>query len=250
MRRILTVLTALALSVIITFGQSQQSGDCDNDLSGDLVGGYPEVVAPAGTTYVIYEDFDTSSIKLWTAVGGVDLIQKPGGATTDSVLEVTVAIGGDIIYQSIDDADEFYASWNFTLNSGHSDWDNNEYTRGSGFLNSTTSARNLFVGVKDDSETKRWYIQYQGDATSYATEIGTVSLDTEYLVEVYLKRSSGSDDGQIFVWVDGDSLYAVSNIDNNEIETGRITMGNQYAGELDAVLIIDNVKVWEPSGLP
>ena len=123
MKRFFPIISVLAFSVFFAFGQSQQRGNYDNGLSGDLVGGYPEVsAASTDTTFIINETFsypDTAVIPGWTGVGNVAIV--------DSVLEVTVAGGGsDYIKITTADKVEYTAEFDFRLASGYTGWDNDE----------------------------------------------------------------------------------------------------------------------------
>jgi hypothetical protein len=193
-------------------------------------------------TSVLSDDFDDNDLTGWTESGGV--------ANTNNRLETTISGGGsDYIQKDVTVVgDEAYMQFTFTLVSGYSNWGNNELSTGSGFRDDAPQYL-LHVGVADDSGTKRLQVSYSTDVASntYVEDDYTFNDDTAYTIKLYVKISSGADDGIYEVFVNDVSAWTVTGQDNDTMVFDHIRVGNAWSNDFDATFYNDDLEVWEPN---
>lgn len=198
-----------------------------------------------GHTY-LDEDFDTGSLAGWSDIGGVALIVKPGGATTDSVLKVTVSGGGtDQIYQTIDDRDEVWLSFDFFLTDADtSGWGSTEIVGISRLAETSGNNGAGYVAIVDINNELKWRVVYyddDGGATTVNSDI-LVETNTWYSLLWHVKKAAaaGADNGIASLKVDGIEVIAVTDWDNEAATYAKFYAG-YTSSPLDAIYYIDNV---------
>ena len=168
-------------------------------------------------------------------------------------LEVTKETGGDdYISISVGDESEYWFDLDYTLKPWYSGWADTEKWRIIEVAGN--SSGRVIISVIDDSGTKKWQVWYEHDTGNATVNLSTGPTDnTKHNLGFYSKRATavGADDGYMQFWVDGDSLWAVADVDNDAGGINAVILGDKGSGvSLVATVHIDNVKFWARSGLP
>jgi len=220
---------------------------------GNLDGWTPAggvAIGARDTTLLVYEDFDTSSIAAWTPSGGIDLIQKPGGAETDSVLQVTVDDGGaDYIYRTITDCAESWYKLNFYLTDADtSGWADGESIWFAEIKYSENNNGRGIIYIWRVAGELKWRIRYYDDEggstySGYSTQ--EVSTDTWYSLIWHIKKATapGANDGICNLQVDEiEDVINIGSWDNDAANYNQLYAGSN-ASPLDCLYYIDVVNL-------
>jgi len=251
MKKILTVLSVLALSALVTIGQSQQSGGYPDSWSGGFAGGFFK----KDTTFIINWNFDTGMPEV-TEVGGVDIIVHPtNSVVTDSVLRLIVSGGGsDYVQVAIPDFNEAWLRINFRISDADtSRWGADQTTTVATIKNASTANGEGRIRVILSTGDLRWRIDYKDDAGASSNTVGStvVVTDTWYSLLWHIKKStaSGADDGISNLKVDGVEIIAVTDWDNPITAYNSLRLGYD-SHDIDCILYIDDVVFFSEEGLP
>jgi len=185
------------------------------------------------------DNFNDNDLTGWDSTTG-------GVANQNGRLEVTVDGSGgsqDYIVEGgdITDRTEYYMSWKryynaiTTINSGHQ-------MQGGGFSGV------LHVGLYNDGGTYKHKVTTYDDSASATntTTSATISTGQWYEICIYWKASTGAgnDDGIAKVWIDGELVHDVSNLDTDTMDVAAVKLGNNYChSEVDMVFYEDDLSV-------
>lgn len=238
MHRVLAIFVALIL--IATSGFAQVRKLPVGGTSGGTLGG----TSPPDTIRILQWPFTYGMPVNVTEVGDV--------AVVDGVLVVTFSVGtSDYIRRTTSDAGEYSYGYTVKISSGYTGWDNDERLD---MLKVGASGSALIFQIIDDNGTKHWRIYYTDDIATPSTEL-TIGLSDDTWYDIYIRRKKssavGADDGELKVYVDGDSVFAAVGIDDDARDFSGLDVGataGPSGGEIQ--LLYDNIRVWTPEGLP
>lgn len=201
---------------------------------------YTETWSAGETTpELLSDDFDDEDISDWS---GVD----PGLTAENGYVECAVDgvnTAPKMEKQLASDQDEVWARFTLRVTS-HSSSDGN-FCQGMGLWGLGFEKLPL-IGFSNDAGTLRWLFTYNQDSGQDTLEVGTVQLDTTYVVKMRFLRSSGpgNDDGRVQAWVDDVLLLDATGLDNDTRQVRYMLVGNNFrSGGMDITFRIDDVWV-------
>lgn len=173
-------------------------------------------------------------------------------------LEVTVSGGGsDYILQSISDWDEITFSFDAHItDTDTSGWADGEYIMPACMRQASGNGGLLQLRAVLSSGALEWRTIYYNDAAAFqatVTSTATITTNTWYSLVVHLKKETapGAGDGICNLKVDDTAdVIDITNWENEAAVYAEVLFGNVHASTLDAILYVDNVKLWTPEGLP
>ncbi len=200
----------------------------------------------------------------WEDSGGSDITDggKWSGSTTGGGASITVQSTqvhhGTYAAEATRSAAESWAVVYKELDSGQSILYHRAYVR----FTATPASGNFeqIMGIMDlgmtyhlatcelynDSGTVKWRLHYFLDASAdnYAlSSTPTISTDQWYCIELYFKQSSGSDDGEVKLYVDGTERISQTNLDNDSQSAQNSYCGIYSSATLDFTCYYDCVVV-------
>jgi hypothetical protein len=220
-----------------------ESGDTPIISGSEIISG----VWSTSKISVSSDNFDDNDITDWTVRGTV--------AASNQRMETTTDGGTDDAQISFTSNTELYVTFKLYLVSGYTGWDNTETAFGNGVQEAAGSDHGTFMGIRDNSGSKYWFVEWGTDAGSssdVSMTTKTVADNTWYTITIYIKAASGvgANDGITRWWVDGGAysnelIKELTNVDSDTASWDEARLGNWWASTLDATLYIDDFEVYD-----